>query len=106
MTSIVFQRWFVGYISAGEAEMLLYKQRRGVFIVRFSRSSPGSFALEYVREVDEIHHVLIDPTATGGYETHDHSKTLGVTFPSFQALLQCFSDKLSDPLRCSFLNER
>src|SRR5690349_746880 len=106
MSSIIGQRWFFGYISSVEAEELLYKQKVGTYLVRFSRSSPGNFALEYVREPDSVNHVLIRPTATYGFETQNHSQTMGVSFPTLTDLLQCFSHRLKEPLRFSFLNER
>jgi len=105
MSAIIGQRWFFGYISSVEAEELLYKQKVGTYLVRFSRSSPGAFALEYVREPDSVNHVLIKSTPNYGFETQNHSQTMGVSFPSMSDLLQCFSHRLREPLRNSFLNE-
>lgn len=102
MNSIVNNPWFLGFLSSVEAEELLFQQKVGTYLVRFSKSSPGAFGLDYVRDPGQISHVLIRTTESG-FETTNHEKTLGANFRTFQDLLECFSHRLKEPVRYNFL---
>ena len=41
-------RWFHGFLSSVEAERLLERQPVGTYLIRFSKSRSGSFAIGYV----------------------------------------------------------
>lgn len=44
--------WFHGYMTSEESQKYLETERIGTFLVRFSSSKAGAFALDYVRAVD------------------------------------------------------
>jgi hypothetical protein len=48
MRSILKEKWFYGFLSGEESIRLLQGQPTGTYLVRFSRSRPGSFALSFV----------------------------------------------------------
>lgn len=48
MQSVLNADWFHGFLSSTEAEKLLEAQPPGTFLIRFSKSKAGSFAIAYV----------------------------------------------------------
>lgn len=56
--NILTAPWFHGFLTSREAELLLEDQPIGTFLIRFSRSSGGSFALAFVQEHRKILHIL------------------------------------------------
>eukprot|EP01097_Dermamoeba_algensis_P001298 TRINITY_DN1495_c0_g1_i1.p1 TRINITY_DN1495_c0_g1~~TRINITY_DN1495_c0_g1_i1.p1 ORF type:complete len:367 (+),score=57.52 TRINITY_DN1495_c0_g1_i1:102-1202(+) len=56
---LVDKKWFSGYMPREESTRLLSGHAPGTFLVRFSRSSPGSFALSYVDVTKNVQHVKI-----------------------------------------------
>lgn len=54
--------WFHGFLTSREAELLLEDQPPGTFLIRFSRSSGGSFALAFVQKPRKILHILSTAT--------------------------------------------
>eukprot|EP01088_Endostelium_zonatum_P003335 TRINITY_DN1454_c0_g1_i1.p1 TRINITY_DN1454_c0_g1~~TRINITY_DN1454_c0_g1_i1.p1 ORF type:complete len:753 (-),score=114.84 TRINITY_DN1454_c0_g1_i1:119-2377(-) len=59
LTHILQQPWFHGFLSRTEVNRLLYDQPPGTFLLRFSKSQPGSFALVLVPEHNQTQHILI-----------------------------------------------
>ena len=57
--NILSARWFHGFLSSEEAERLIYLQPKGTYLVRFSQSSPGSFAIAYVDDDGSCVHALV-----------------------------------------------
>lgn len=56
--NILTAPWFHGFLTSREAELLLEDQWPGTFLIRFSRSSGGSFALAFVQDAGNILHIL------------------------------------------------
>jgi hypothetical protein len=48
MQAVLNADWFHGFLSSIEAEKLLEGQSPGTFLIRFSKSKAGSFAIAYV----------------------------------------------------------
>ncbi|XP_057304513.1 tyrosine-protein phosphatase corkscrew-like [Hydractinia symbiolongicarpus] len=81
------ERWFFGEIGRGEAHSFL-KQRGedGSYLVRESRSKPGSYVLS-IRHKNEVTEFLIEYTDG----TFDVSGTKSLKFPTMQHLLNHFT---------------
>lgn len=82
-------RWFFGFISHVETEYLLESQPPGTFLIRFSKSNPGSFALGFRMNNAQqpIMHILIK---TVGYARRLEARYLpcaDVAPPVWESLL-------------------
>ncbi len=60
MSFIVNSKWFHGYLSHRESELLLMLEPVGTFLLRFSKTKPGTFALTFKLQSSEIRHILVD----------------------------------------------
>lgn len=54
VNKITSERWFYGCLSRREALLLLAGQPVGTFLMRFSKSQPGAFALSFVSEQKQV----------------------------------------------------
>jgi hypothetical protein len=64
--SLWLRGFIYGFVSKPDAERLLYSQRPGSFVIRFSESTPGKLTVAYVKSDImtgrlEIKHYMIDP---------------------------------------------
>ena len=66
----------------------------GTFLVRFSSSKTGSFALAYVSSVNKVTHVIIRTTDTG-FAVTEHSGER--VYKSLPEIIQCYSHVLTIP---------
>ncbi len=48
------EAWFHGFVSRREATLLLSNQPAGTFMIRFSKSQAGSFAVSFVSENHQV----------------------------------------------------
>jgi len=48
-----------GYVPAVEASLLLEGKKEGTYLIRFSKTQPGSFAVTFVDNVGKIKHCLL-----------------------------------------------
>jgi len=48
VVKILTQKWFHGFLSRKDADLLLLGEEVGTYLVRFSITRPGSFALAIV----------------------------------------------------------
>eukprot|EP01117_Protostelium_nocturnum_P015430 TRINITY_DN5987_c0_g1_i2.p1 TRINITY_DN5987_c0_g1~~TRINITY_DN5987_c0_g1_i2.p1 ORF type:complete len:1175 (+),score=294.85 TRINITY_DN5987_c0_g1_i2:242-3766(+) len=55
---ILSQGWFQGFLSSSEARLLIQRESPGTFLIRFSSSKPGSFAIAF-KSKSSVHHILI-----------------------------------------------
>ena len=55
-----------GHVASLEASTLLYGHESGAFLVRFSKSNPGSFAVTFVDSKRRIKHCLLFPASPNG----------------------------------------
>eukprot|EP01089_Gocevia_fonbrunei_P011538 TRINITY_DN2496_c0_g1_i1.p1 TRINITY_DN2496_c0_g1~~TRINITY_DN2496_c0_g1_i1.p1 ORF type:complete len:211 (+),score=26.42 TRINITY_DN2496_c0_g1_i1:408-1040(+) len=82
--------WFHGYLSSAEATRILDNQLPGTFLVRFSQSLPGTFAIAYIADQSKVIHSLI----------HRSGKDFvldGVPYPSIHAIVDNSKDILIRP---------
>ncbi|GAM23841.1 hypothetical protein SAMD00019534_070160 [Acytostelium subglobosum LB1] len=54
-----------GFISGVEASRFLERKSAGHYIIRFSKTYPGAFAVTFVEQSSNIRHCLLYPVATG-----------------------------------------
>ena len=61
--------WFHGFLSGRESELLIknHCEPEGSFIVRFSKSKPGSFALAFLRD-GHVNHILVESLQPEGFK--------------------------------------
>eukprot|EP00339_Tiarina_fusa_P004809 CAMPEP_0117014910 /NCGR_PEP_ID=MMETSP0472-20121206/12007_1 /TAXON_ID=693140 ORGANISM="Tiarina fusus, Strain LIS" /NCGR_SAMPLE_ID=MMETSP0472 /ASSEMBLY_ACC=CAM_ASM_000603 /LENGTH=511 /DNA_ID=CAMNT_0004718585 /DNA_START=14 /DNA_END=1546 /DNA_ORIENTATION=+ len=72
INTLWFHGLIYGLISKRDCEILLGQQRVGTFVIRFSESYPGFFAVSYVTHTaqgDIVMHYLVDHTDIGSQKT-------------------------------------
>lgn len=72
--SILNAEWFHGFLSSTETERLLDRQPIGTFLIRFSKSKPGSFAIGYVEgdaQKTKVTHTLISCAPPSGFKIEE-----------------------------------
>lgn len=69
--SLYSQRWFHDFLSVDEVMRLLADQPAGTFLVRYSRSLPGSFVLDYVPSAGQLKTLIIKACGSNGVEYVD-----------------------------------
>jgi len=72
---ILSQKWFYGFLSSGECQSLLTAANapEGTYMMRFSKSKPGSFALAFVNN-GQVRHILIESDMPNGFRVPEQKK--------------------------------
>jgi len=103
MQSILNADWFHGFLSSGEAERLLERQPPGTFLIRFSKSKPGSFAIAYVdlNQRNSVTHTLINCVPPSGFKIEEsyNRNARGRLFVTLQEVVEFYSYILKTPFR-------
>jgi hypothetical protein len=97
--SVMIQEWFHGFLTNAEAQKLLEPCEHGTFLVRFSKSDPGSFAINY-KSGENVGSLKVE-THPGGFgmrEGGDGGETLKL-FPSIAHVVQHYSQFFITPCR-------
>jgi len=97
--TILSERWFYGFLTSKESELLLKAAREpvGTFLVRFSKSKPGSFALAYV-EKNSVNHILIESKMPLGFQISEKKQTgQSRIFPRLQDIIEHYNFVLLRP---------
>ena len=91
--------WFHGFLSSEESAKFLELQPPGTFLLRFSKSKAGSFALAYVDKEKNIGHSLIQYTPSG-FSIHENSQQTdrNRVFDKLDRLVEHYSFILKTPL--------
>lgn len=89
--NILTAPWFHGFLTSREAELLLEDQPIGTFLIRFSRSSGGSFALAFVQEHRKILHILIQSCMPEGFKIDEEEGDKSKYFESLQDIVDHYS---------------
>eukprot|EP01114_Cavostelium_apophysatum_P010543 TRINITY_DN2439_c0_g1_i1.p1 TRINITY_DN2439_c0_g1~~TRINITY_DN2439_c0_g1_i1.p1 ORF type:complete len:552 (+),score=137.51 TRINITY_DN2439_c0_g1_i1:904-2559(+) len=96
--SILSSRWFCGFLTRGETELVLRDQPAGTFLIRFSSSAPGSFALAFVQDNQKnFFHILINSVKPLGFQVQEQQNQNARTFPSLHELIDFYSVFLQVP---------
>jgi len=88
---VVAAEWFHGFISANESKKFLEHQGVGTFLIRFSGSRPGSFVLDYVREVGHVRSVRLSGHLGGGFAAASEGGTTELVFKSLHDLVDTYT---------------
>ena len=102
-------RWFQGYLTALEAENLLTQWKIGTFLLRFSNSRPGAFAIAFVDHRETVQHILIECTDQFTFRIKERNIESGKEefkhFPSIHDLIKTYEEILVTPLVYSLMRE-
>eukprot|EP01117_Protostelium_nocturnum_P012108 TRINITY_DN4438_c0_g1_i1.p1 TRINITY_DN4438_c0_g1~~TRINITY_DN4438_c0_g1_i1.p1 ORF type:complete len:514 (-),score=113.99 TRINITY_DN4438_c0_g1_i1:18-1559(-) len=94
MKSIMSSPWFYGFLNKQEADMLLRTEPSGTYLIRFSSTQPGSFALGYTIE-GKVSHILIKAFKPLGFVVPSKDKPEGRIFSTLFELVDCYKAFLS-----------
>jgi hypothetical protein len=92
-----------------ESELLLRDQPAGAFLIRFSSSQPGSFALAFnaVREdKTTVCHILINSCKPSGYQIHEQQNKTARNFQHLYEIVDFYSVFLQRPFSSDLPFER
>lgn len=98
------QKWFHGFLTVEEVIRLLSDQPVGTFLVRFSRSKPDSFVVEFVEEKGKIHTTFVANDMPHGVRILEAAGKEKV-FPSISALVDHYSSTMKHPFVSDFLTQ-
>eukprot|EP01114_Cavostelium_apophysatum_P013663 TRINITY_DN3359_c0_g1_i1.p1 TRINITY_DN3359_c0_g1~~TRINITY_DN3359_c0_g1_i1.p1 ORF type:complete len:922 (-),score=285.01 TRINITY_DN3359_c0_g1_i1:87-2852(-) len=99
--SVLDEKWFHGFLSSREAELLMKNSNEpeGTFLVRFSKSKPGSFAMAFVKG-NQVRHILIESNMpTGLSVSEQEGANSGRYFPSLQDIVTHYNFVLKYPFQ-------
>lgn len=87
---------------AMEANALLENKPAGSFLIRFSKTRPGSFAVTFVDSSKQIKHVLLYSAETGYGMTLKSPPTI---YESLKQFASAHASKLKYPVVTKIINE-
>lgn len=103
-------RWFHGFLSSIEAERFLERQPPGTFLIRFSKSKPGSFAIAYVdaNNRNAVTHTLITCAPPSGFKIEEayNRSAKGRLFVTLNEIVEFYSYILKLPFRSDLSRQR
>jgi hypothetical protein len=103
-------RWFHGFLSSIEAERFLERQPPGTFLIRFSKSKPGSFAIAYVdaNNRNAVTHTLITCAPPSGFKIEEayNRSAKGRLFVTLNEIVEFYSYILKIPFRSDLSRQR
>jgi len=108
VVKILTQKWFHGFLSRSEADKLLTGEEVGTYLVRFSITRPGSFALALVARNRSIAHILIErnfPRGVKVEEVKEGKKTTKEFEDLFAVIDKYHSRGLKTPFTSSYLKQ-
>ncbi|PRP79805.1 copine-8-like [Planoprotostelium fungivorum] len=94
MRNILSCPWFCGFISKSETDHLLYNQPVGTFLVRFSATNAGAFAIAYV-STNGVAQILISSDKMSGVVVKEQD--FERYFPSIFELIDYYKSILTIP---------
>jgi hypothetical protein len=91
VNALLSKAWFHGFLSSKECELLLDAAPKGTFLVRFSKSTTGSFALAYKckdgpSSPQTMQHILITASLPEGFKIREGRSAFKV-FESLDAIV-------------------
>ncbi|PRP81722.1 hypothetical protein PROFUN_10822 [Planoprotostelium fungivorum] len=100
LSHLLIQPWFHGFLSGEETKRFLESQPAGTFLVRFSSSKPGSFALGLAQRGGKVNHVMIRSTPEGFVMLESGQETL---FASLDDIVAYYAPVLTSPFSSEIL---
>lgn len=105
LKSILAEKWFQGYLTNRESELLLRNEEEGSFLIRFSKSKPGSFALAF-RGPSSVNHILIHSNQPKNFQIFEAESSIVREFPTVQDIIAHYGYVLRKPFSSSLPKER
>jgi len=95
-SELPFESWFEGDYSGTEATEVLSGHKQGAFLVRFSTSNPGDYAVSFVTAEGQASHSLIEHqnVPNGGYRIEN-----SLVFNTLKEVVGYYSVTLQHPLK-------
>jgi len=91
---LLSQPWFHGFLTSKESDLLLDAAPRGTFLLRFSKSTTGSFALAYKCKDGSgpatMQHIMITSALPDGFKIREGNSTFKL-FDSLAAIIKHYS---------------
>eukprot|EP01119_Soliformovum_irregulare_P017626 TRINITY_DN5265_c0_g1_i3.p1 TRINITY_DN5265_c0_g1~~TRINITY_DN5265_c0_g1_i3.p1 ORF type:complete len:712 (-),score=239.28 TRINITY_DN5265_c0_g1_i3:707-2842(-) len=94
VTKITKNKWFHGFLTIEEAKRFLWGQVVGTFLMRFSSTRPGSFALAFTAAPHSVTHVMIRTTPEGFTISEEGEEKL---FKSVDLIVNYYNSVLKIP---------
>jgi hypothetical protein len=94
VNELLSQTWFHGFLTSKESEMLLDPAPKGTFLLRFSKSTTGSFALAFKSRdgsgPQTMSHIVITSALPAGFKIREGNSTYKL-FDSLVAIIKHYS---------------
>lgn len=97
MTCNFCSRLLCGFVPAVEANLLLENQKEGTYLIRCSKTQPGSFAVTFVDNMKKIKHCLLFSVVPNGLTLKNP--------PTVYASLKEFADAHTNKLKHPYGNQ-
>jgi hypothetical protein len=97
LCEIFTRRWFYGFLSSREAEFLLHDSKPGTFLVRFSKSRPGNYALAFV-ERNGVAHISVNAASSQRFFITEEGCADPRELHGFDGVIRFYADFLRYPL--------
>jgi len=101
--NIMSAKWCYGFLSRNEVDLLLRDQEVGTFLIRFSSSQPGSFALAFSVTGNNgektVVHILITSCGTQGFQVQEQQNQSTRTFQNVHEIVDYYSIFLQYPFQ-------
>jgi len=94
MKLVLREKWFVGYLSREESQIMLTNKPPGTFLVRFS-GSVGAFAIAF-RGNDQVYHIKVKSLAPG-FSVYEQKTRCEKTFRNIHEVVQFHHYALTEP---------
>lgn len=105
MNRILSEKFFHGFISRTEANKLLQDNGHlGTFLVRFSKTQPGAFALAFNGENHRVFSVMVESEMPKGVKVKEQGGNER-RFKDLYDLLSCYREYLKRPLETTLTKE-
>jgi len=95
VTLLPYEKWFQGDLTSQESNELLFGQEAGTFLLRFSSSFEGAYAVSVIDDGRKLRNLLIQKNEQGKWQL---SSEKGPSYTSIEELINKNSGLLRKPL--------
>ncbi|PRP80490.1 hypothetical protein PROFUN_11712 [Planoprotostelium fungivorum] len=105
LRTVMGKQWFQGFLSSREAHLLLFCEDPGTFLVRFSNSRPGSFAIAF-RTASTVHHILVHSIQPMGCTVYEEIGGIQRMFKNVNEIVEYYKSYLKKAYSSGLAKER